>query len=366
MVVAAQLNLPSWAVIIGVALFYTVFVVGVVTARYRRGVTWLVGTVLLSTYGAVLAGYLDPQWTIGEVTVNSSMTFFSGEHDRFVEADLTVMLGLSHFNITYKDKKGTFEFNERFEMAPDVWDKLYRHDVDAKLLALRRGLPNPMISLAEQVGTYSYDFDWGPQFTYAGYVTYHFLTVAILAALASTFFLLVLPRWSMAALGVTGALLVLAATTHLALCPRTDGSLGIHVEGSRMNFCAGRTIFAILAVGILDISLAATVLAMKRFRLVSGHLATFLEMDFDTPWDARAIQEDSKSRRNQQQANKIPNGGFLRESVRRWTLKRRRRGNAETANNSPSDTIPLSPIGQMEAAASNEESDSFEASFASE
>jgi len=75
---------------------------------------------------------------------------------------------------------------------------------DAKTAALQRGLPDPILTLAEYFGSDGYGFQWGPSYTIAGDRAKIALQFALAILILSTVLMAVIPFYGLVVFPLVG------------------------------------------------------------------------------------------------------------------------------------------------------------------
>lgn len=181
------------------------------------------------------------------------------------------------------------DFNERFR-----WDAaLDMHDSYRQ--ALKRGLPYPILTVAEYFSLGREGFAWGGQYRAAGY----YASIMLWASLASWFLmnllLLAVPRYGAYTKIITGVLLVCTNIGYSWIIPKPP--LTIIVEGGHLSFHFGWCYWLVMVAGILCLCVGTIISIID---LVWPHtFSTVLEVYFDTPYDRHVILEESHDVRYQ-------------------------------------------------------------------
>lgn len=181
------------------------------------------------------------------------------------------------------------DFNEQFR-----WDAaLDMHNSYKE--ALKRGLPYPILTVAEYFSLGREGFAWGGQYRAAGY----FASIMLWASLASWFLmnllLIAVPRYGAYTKVVTGLLLVCTNLGYSWIIPKPP--LTIIMEGGRLSFHFGWCYWLVFVAGILCLCVGVVISIID---LVWPHtFSTVLEVYFDTPYDRHVILEESHDVRYQ-------------------------------------------------------------------
>jgi len=277
---------------------YIPFVLSVLTARRRRLSTFFIGTLVIASGAAIAVGLVEPRWSVGTATIVS--TYSSHRQPGMtasVRADILLEIGLSHYNVTYsnwrqEDKIRKFYYNNRFEMA--FGGHACGPKPDNKLRAIEMGLPNPVITVAEYMDTSGGGFEWATAIPQAGHYTKHLLYLAGASFAVTVALLILIPSYGIGLLAITGCILLSCNALFCLLYPSHLRT--IIIEGNPVRFYYGSSFLMVLVCGLSDLLASLTLLCIQR---VDGmkYVSTFFELDFDTPWDHKILQEESEERR---------------------------------------------------------------------
>ena len=220
---------------------------------------------------------------------------------------LGVYVGLNHVNVTleampvYYNRTMDVHFNERFRFdGPTQLKEEYR-------AALVKGLPFPILTVAEYMSVDAEGFCWGRNYREAGYYTSIFLWAAFALWLCMNLLLVIVPRYGAYAMAATGAMMLFADLVYFWLLPGKP--LVIHVEEVTLTLGLGWCFWLILVAGKECILQAIALSYMMRIAgflclMIGGAISvidlmyphkfsTILEMDYGTPFDRHTIIEDS-------------------------------------------------------------------------
>uniref|UniRef100_A0A4X1VAD4 Dual oxidase maturation factor 2 n=1 Tax=Sus scrofa TaxID=9823 RepID=A0A4X1VAD4_PIG len=216
-----------------------------------------------------LAVHFSAEWTVGEVSSNTSYKAFSVAR---VQAHLGLHVGLEGVNITLtgnpvQQLNETIDYNEQF-----IW-RMGENYAAAYAKALEKGLPDPVLYLAEKFtprspcGVYR-------QYRLAGHYASATLWTAFCFWLLSNLLLsMPVPHYGGLALLITGAfalfsVFAFASISSVPLCQLRLGS-------SELTTHYGAAFWITLATGILCLLLGAAVVSLHYAR--PSALRTFLE-----------------------------------------------------------------------------------------
>ncbi|XP_034235948.1 dual oxidase maturation factor 1 isoform X2 [Thrips palmi] len=242
-----------------------------------------VGTVILVTcHGS--------SWHVAKNQVTATYRAFSKERLR---AEVGAYIGLNHVNITLRalpeanrTEPQDIDFNERFWWGgPGDMRQGYRD-------GLVRGLPFPLLTVAESLSLGQEGFSWGGQYRRAGYYCGILLWTSFAAWMLSNLLLIVVPRYGAYCLAATGSLMLFADLVYWSLIPRTQ--LMVRFEGASLPFHLGWCFWLVMVAGALCLLLGFLIAA---FDVLFPHrFSTVLEVDYDTPYDRHIIIEESRGK----------------------------------------------------------------------
>ncbi|XP_037076353.1 dual oxidase maturation factor 1-like [Pollicipes pollicipes] len=271
------------AVILISVIFVTVLVAFLLIfpgVRSQRLSTFVCVTLSLFTGLAITLGATGSSWQSGSVDITSFYRAFSSER---LQASLGAHIGLNHVNITLTALRsaqdhGDVAFNERFR-----WGKPMQMR-DEYRAALVKGLPYPILTVAEYLSANSEGFAWGRRLKSAGYYTSIVIWTAFASWLLTNLLLLTVPRYGAYLMVVTGGLMCLACGLYSAL--QSGPPLA---PRRRLHWTA-----VVSGIMYMLVGLVASILD-----LVHPHtFSTILEVDFGTPYDRHMlIVESDESRK---------------------------------------------------------------------
>ncbi|XP_063236354.1 dual oxidase maturation factor 1-like [Bacillus rossius redtenbacheri] len=297
----------SFFIFLTFLIFFTIFLAFLIIfpgVRKQRFTTFTSVTLSLFVGTVILVARHGSGWHVGSAEIVGSYKAFSREK---VVAGLGAYVGLEHVNVTLTALPGAansssggssgggedIRFNERFSWrGPREMGRCYKD-------SLVRGLPFPILTVAEYFSLAQEGFSWGGQYRAAGYYASIILWTAFGAWLLMNLLLVVVPRYGAYAMAATGGLLLLADLVYYGLLPATP--LVVHLEGSALAFSLGWCFWVVLCAGMLCV-VSGTVIATVD--VVYPHrFSTVLEVDYDTPYDRHIIIEESHDTRNKKKNN---------------------------------------------------------------
>jgi len=274
----------------------------VASSRGRRPATLCVGgTVILAAY-AIVNGLSSPTWLVAEREITSSYCVYTPF--KIARGHLRVGVGLDHYNVTFRDldHQGV-GYNDRFRLVFGG----RRYDVNGegehKVLAMRHGLPNPMITVAEYLEADG--GPWGAAIPAAGVYARFWLYGAACSLLATCAFICAIPPLAPRAFAATGLLLLASAAVHRTMLPPLTSGGDVIVEGTSIYFRCGPALWLVFSAGLASLALCLLSLTVGSVRGTAG-FATFFELGYGTPWDERVLKEDSERRKTEAEAKGRP------------------------------------------------------------
>ncbi|KAI4469877.1 dual oxidase 2 [Holotrichia oblita] len=271
----------------------------------HRFTTFFTVTLSLFVGATILVSIFGSTWHVGSQSIVSSYKAFSKEK---VQANLNVYVGLQHVNITLRGMHSNVviiellfcfliahnwttdvDFNERFYWYSSAqMGNSFRE-------ALSRGLPYPILTVAEYFNTGQEGLSWGGQYRTAGYFAIIMLWTSFALWLLMNLMLIVVPRYGAMLMTTCGLLLLGTVCGYLGLLP--ENPLVIHIESSTINFHLGWCYWLVFAAGC--ICLLSGVIITTVEIVFPNSFSTILEVDYDTPYDRHIIIEDSHGKRYQ-------------------------------------------------------------------
>ncbi|XP_017859116.1 PREDICTED: dual oxidase maturation factor 1 [Drosophila arizonae] len=278
------------------ATFYVAFLVIFPGVRKQKFTTFSTVTLSLFVGLVILITRLGSAWHVAHATIIAPYKAFSREK---LPARIGTHIGLMHVNVTLTAipignwTQPDIDYNERFS-----WEGA--NDMSANYhLALQRGLPFPILTVAEYFSLGREGFSWGGQYRAAGYFASIMLWASLASWLLMNLLLLAVPRYGAYLKALTGALLVCTAVGYHCLLPQRP--LCIFLEGGRLEFHFGWCFWLVLVAGILCF-IAGVLISI--IDLVWPHtFSTVLEVYYGTPYDRHVILEESSDVRYRKSRN---------------------------------------------------------------
>ncbi|KAL7738907.1 hypothetical protein ACLKA6_008488 [Drosophila palustris] len=278
------------------ATFYVAFLVIFPGVRKQKFTTFSTVTLSLFVGLVILITRLGSAWHVAHATIIAPYKAFSREK---LPARIGTHIGLMHVNVTLAAipignwTPPDIDYNERF-----TWEGA--NDMSANYRqALQRGLPFPILTVAEYFSLGREGFSWGGQYRAAGYFASIMLWASLASWLLMNLLLLAVPRYGAYLKALTGALLVCTAIGYHCLLPQRP--LCIFLEGGRLEFRFGWCYWLVLVAGILCF-IAGVLISI--IDLVWPHtFSTVLEVYYGTPYDRHVILEESSDVRYRKPRN---------------------------------------------------------------
>lgn len=236
----------------------------------------------------------------------------------YILNSVLLLIALPVGNWTIRD----IDFNEQFR-----WDAA--HDMQNSYhMALKRGLPYPILTVAEYFSLGREGFAWGGQYRAAGYFASIMLWASFASWLVMNLLLVAVPRYGAYCKVVTGLLLISTNFGYSWLVPKPQ--LVIIMEGGRLTFHYGWCFWLILVAGILCLFVGIVISVID---LVWPHtFSTIVEVYFDTPYDRHVILEESHDVRYQKRNSRTLDESLGHKILRRLSSKTRDMNGSTTSN----------------------------------
>ncbi|XP_036217926.1 dual oxidase maturation factor 1 [Bactrocera oleae] len=310
------------------ATFYVAFLVIFPGVRKQKFTTFSTVTLSLFVGLVILITRLGSAWHVAHTTIIAPYKAFSREK---MPSRIGTHIGLMHVNVTLTAiavgnwTAPDVDYNERFgwEGANDM-SANYRD-------ALRRGLPFPILTVAEYFSQGREGFCWGGQYRAAGYFASIMLWASLASWLLMNLLLIAVPRYGAYMKALTGALLIGTNIGYYCMLPKRP--LIIYLEGGRLEFKLGWCYWLLLVAGILCFICGVLISIID---LVWPHtFSTVLEVYYGTPYDRHVILEESSDVRYRKRGTAGGGAGGLEDQrglgsriLRRLSSKARDHGNA--------------------------------------
>ncbi|XP_076348725.1 dual oxidase maturation factor 1-like [Tachypleus tridentatus] len=246
-------------------------------------ISLFVGAIILVTnYGAA--------WQVAYTKIYTSHHAFSRQK---IDTNIGVHIGLNGVNITLKAMpKNVFlaniNYNERFSwIRPTEVKEMYKE-------ALIKGLPFPILTIAEYLSQDLEGFCWGRSYRTAGYYSYIILWTAFALWLLMNILFCTVPRYGAYCMQFMGCVMILTNAIYALLLPRKP--LVIPFEGGLLRFYYGWCFWLVLAAGIVTVLVGATVVIVDT--VFPNKFSTILEVDYDTPYRYFMVQDSAYTKVN--------------------------------------------------------------------
>lgn len=225
-------------------------------------------TILLANYGT--------DWHVSEASISTPYRAFSREK---LFADISVRIGLNSVNVTLQanpihKNSEEINYNERFNWVEATQLKMEFRD------ALVKGLPFPILTIAEYLSQNMEGFSWGGKYRKAGYYTSIMLWASFAMWMVMNILLCMVPRYGAYTMVLTGLMILASNGIYYALLPKIP--LIIHFEVQVLTFSLGWCFWALLGVGILSTIVGVFMSVVDNF--FPNKFSTIFEVDYDTPY----------------------------------------------------------------------------------
>ncbi|XP_076360944.1 dual oxidase maturation factor 1-like isoform X2 [Tachypleus tridentatus] len=259
--------------------FTTVFLAFLIVfpgIRKERLSTFVCVTISLFVGAVILVCNLGSDWHVAESTIYTSHHAFTTQK---IKTDLGVHIGLNGVNITLRAMPVNailedINYNERFSWigATELKEE-YKE-------ALIKGLPFPILTIAEYLSQDLEGFCWGRRYREAGYYSNILLWTAFSSWLLMNILLCMVPRYGAYCMQLTGGVMLSTNAVYSLLLPRK--SLVIPFEGGLLKFYYGWCFWLVLVAGTVAVLIGVSVAVLDI--IYPNKFSTILEVDYDTPY----------------------------------------------------------------------------------
>ncbi|XP_037561842.1 dual oxidase maturation factor 2 [Dermacentor silvarum] len=259
--------------------FSTLFIAFIIVfpgIRKEKLSTFISVTISLLVGAVVLTCIYGSDWHVASAVVSSPYRAFSADR---ISARVGIHIGLNSVNITLRamprySKKEEINFNERFTwLGPMQVKEDYRE-------ALVKGLPFPILTIAEYLSQDLEGFCWGRRYRLAGHYAFILLWTSLALWLLMNVLLCAVPRYGAYAMQLTGAMMLLSGALYSSLLPARP--LVIPFEGGLLRFTFGWCFWAVLGAGSAAALCGLSIAVLDIF--FPNKFSTILEVDYDTPY----------------------------------------------------------------------------------
>lgn len=179
--------------------------------------------------------------------------------------------------------------------------------------ALAKGLPFPILTVAEYLSQDSEGFCWGRRYRQSGYYASLLLWTSFASWILMNILLCAVPRYGLFMMQLTGVLMLLSVTLYAILLPKKG--LVIPFEqpsgiNSLLTFSFGWSFWLVLITGSIAVLVGAIITIIDT--LYPNKFSTILEIDYDTPYryfvgnDAHVFGHMSADRMVEEEKNRSP------------------------------------------------------------
>ncbi|XP_049873226.1 dual oxidase maturation factor 1 [Pectinophora gossypiella] len=299
---AVAADVPALALLLAALTLYLAFLAIFPGIRKERFSTFTIVTLSLFVGTVILVCKHGSSWHVaGARVARAAYRAFSAER---MDCWLAVHVGLGHVNVTLTAVSWSntslgdpgVDYNEQFRWeeagAIQEW---YRR-------GLERGLPYPVMSVAEHFSVQHEGFEWGAKYRAAGYTTSTLLWTALALWLLMNLLLVVVPRYGAFAMACLGVTLCAAAGGYWASLPQTP--LVVRLDGAMLFFSLGWCFWLVLIAGCACVVVGLVIAVLD---MIWPHrFSTVLEVDYDTPYDRHVLIVDSRQRARPQTQHSLP------------------------------------------------------------
>ncbi|GIX79645.1 dual oxidase maturation factor 1 [Caerostris extrusa] len=217
---------------------------------------------LLANYGT--------DWHVSEASISTPYRAFSREK---LFADISVRIGLNSVNVTLQanqihQNSDEINYNEPTQLKTEFRE------------ALIKGLPFPILTIAEYLSQNMEGFSWGGKYRKAGYYTSIMLWASFAMWMVMNILLCMVPRYGAYTMALTGLMILSSNAIYISLLPKIP--LIIHFEVQVLTFSFGWCFWAILGAGILSTVVGTLMSILDNF--FPNKFSTIFEVDYDTPY----------------------------------------------------------------------------------
>uniref|UniRef100_T1HMM5 Uncharacterized protein n=1 Tax=Rhodnius prolixus TaxID=13249 RepID=T1HMM5_RHOPR len=304
-------DVPCIAACLAFITLYIAFLIIFPGVRKERFSTFSTVTLSLFAGNVIMVCRMGSSWHIANTKILSPYSAFSKE---LLSAELGAYIGLTHVNITLLGEqhwKQQIDFNERF-----TWRGSGEMGESYKA-GLERGLPFPILTVAEYFTLGQEGFTWGGNYRHAGYYASILLWTAFASWLVMNLLLVVVPRYGACAMVLTGCLMLASTLVYHCLLPVRP--LHVKFEDTTLSFRFGWCFWLVVVAGALCILVGLIILTIDL--IYPNRFSTILELDYDTPYDRHVIIEESHHKRRNGKGLEEP-PGLGRRILRRLSSKK--------------------------------------------
>lgn len=272
--ISAIVELSSLVVYI-VFLAILCIVIGILPGiRKTRVVSLFSLLVLILTGSTIFLSLHGTNWLEGSVEVNDAR--YSVTSRDFFNGTIGLNVGLQSANVTLQgiafekltqgeSKQGAS--NERqidlqqiphAELAKGNYVNLNEryYWIEAEqatnehIAALKKGLPNPVLTITEFLSQDSDGFNWSRRLRSAGFYTTILLYITLTNYILTVVLMCSIPDYLPAMIQTTGFLMIMTASIYSAIIS-INGNFDLHVSNSKIQLSFGTTLIRIFGVGFI-------------------------------------------------------------------------------------------------------------------
>lgn len=238
--------------------------------------TFICVTVSLILGAIILVSNFGTNWHVANANISSPYRAFSKEK---IFANIGVCVGLQSVNITlqalpFHQRSDEINYNERF-----YWIDPLEMKIEHKK-ALAKGLPFPILTVAEYLSQDGEGFCWGRRYRLAGYYSSVLLWASFITWILMNVLLCAVPKYGVYLMELTGILMLSTNAIYTILLPKKP--LIIPFEKEKLSFQYGWCFWAVLAGGLLAVIIGSILTIIDA--IFPNKFSTILEIDYDTPY----------------------------------------------------------------------------------
>ncbi|XP_064456406.1 dual oxidase maturation factor 2-like isoform X2 [Ornithodoros turicata] len=273
---AATEDIRNIIIYISFSTLFVAFLIVFPGIRKERLSTFISVTISLLVGAVILIAIHGNDWHVASARVSSPYRAFSTDR---ISAQVGVHIGLNSVNITLRatptqSHSEEINFNERFMwFGPTQIKEDYR-------AALVKGLPFPILTIAEYLSQDLEGFCWGRRYRVAGYYSFLLLWTAFALWLLMNILLCAVPRYGAYTMQITGAVMLFSDAMYMFLLPASP--LVIPFQGGLLRFTFGWCFWAVLVAGVIAVLCGFAVAVVDT--LFPNKFSTILQVDYDTPY----------------------------------------------------------------------------------
>ncbi|XP_055328058.1 dual oxidase maturation factor 1-like [Paramacrobiotus metropolitanus] len=247
------------------AATFVAFLLIIPGIRHNKTSTLIILAGSMFVLASIAIGLFSPNWHVASSTLLAS---YKRSTPATMRGRIGVYIGLESFNVTLEvtegnhsyrdlesddflfsdpsdgpDSGGLLQFNERYSFrAVDDVQKQYQK-------SLKRGLPYPILTVAEVMSMDAGGFTWGRSYRLAGYYAGILLWSSLASWIVMSILFCLVPCYSGYFMLITGSLMLLCNVLYSVLLP--SSTLIVRFEDGLLVFQYGWCFWMVLCAGLL-------------------------------------------------------------------------------------------------------------------